>query len=263
MAAPYIPLYIDDLDAAIAHLSLVEEAIYMRLMKMAWRSINCSIVDDIDFISRKIRAEKRDIETILNEFFILKNGKWIQKRLKHEFDKYKNKISERKKAGKIGGLNNSLKNNNKKLDFATAKSSKPEPEPEPNIKTKAKRILLSRFEDLGLEEIPIGWLEFAIGEGLSNSQAKRQFEMFGDVWRGKGEAKKDWLATWRNRIRSQIDKYGLKPEGKPSKSITSLDEIRTALTRVDKGQAWRFEWFNMTEVQARQLIAPPKLEAVR
>lgn len=141
MSAPYIPLFIDDFDAATAHLSVAEEGTYMRLMKLAWRSASCSIVDDIDFIARKTRAPKAMILTILNEFFTLRNGVWTQKRLKKEFDEVRKKISARKKAGKMGGLAKSQKNQDKMSSNATSLLKHPEPEPEPEPKLESTTIV--------------------------------------------------------------------------------------------------------------------------
>jgi uncharacterized protein YdaU (DUF1376 family) len=131
MSVPYIPLFIDDFDAATAHLSVAEEGTYMRLMKLAWRSVNCSIIDDLDFIARKTRAPKATIQAILKEFFVLKNGVWTQKRLKREFDDIRKKISARKKSGKLGGLAKSQKNKEKTSSNATLLLQHPEPYPEP------------------------------------------------------------------------------------------------------------------------------------
>lgn len=131
MSGPYIPLYIDDFDAATAHLSVAEEGCYMRLMKLCWRSATCTIVDDVDWIARKIRAPKPMIKAILAEFFHLRNGVWTQKRLKREFDEVRKKISARKKAGKLGGLAKQQKTNEKMSSKATLLLKHPEPEPEP------------------------------------------------------------------------------------------------------------------------------------
>lgn len=142
-AAPYIPLWIDDFDAAIAHLTLEEEAVYSRLMRLAWRTIDCVLANDINFIARKIRAEKPLVEAILNEFFTLDDkNRWFQKRLKAEFEGIIQKIEKRKNAGKLGGKAKSLKVNgfsssNATIlpehcqDFASPMLCQPEPEPEP------------------------------------------------------------------------------------------------------------------------------------
>ncbi len=132
MSVPYIPLWIDDLDAAIAHLTLEEEALYMRLLKLAWRTIDCAIANDIDFIARKVRADKNMVAAILKEFFTLDDeNRWFQKRLKAEFDSINTKIEKRKNAGKLGGQAKSRKENGKISSNATILPCQPEPYPEP------------------------------------------------------------------------------------------------------------------------------------
>lgn len=58
--------------------------------------------------------------------------------------------------------------------------------------------------------------DFARAEGLSDRQIARLSAEFADYWRaipGQKGVKLDWLATWRNNIRSKIDR-GLRPEGR-------------------------------------------------
>lgn len=132
MTGPYIPLFIDDFDAATAHLTLAEEGCYMRLMKLAWRSASCTIVDDIDWIARKIRAPKNTIKAILVEFFTLKNGLWTQKRLKREHDEVRKRILARKKAGKLGGLAKQQNSQEKNSSKASLLLKHPYPYPYPS-----------------------------------------------------------------------------------------------------------------------------------
>lgn len=135
MSAPYIPLYIDDFDGATAHLSLEEEGAYMRLIKLAWRTPGCSIVNDDAWIARKIRMTPDAFESIgrpiLKEFFKLSRGRWVQVRLKKEFDKLADMKRERSEAGKRGGVAKALKNKGIDPSKATALNKQPEPEPEP------------------------------------------------------------------------------------------------------------------------------------
>ena len=147
MSVPYIPLWIDDLDAAIAHLTLEEEALYMRLLKLTWRTIDCAIINDIDFIARKVRADKNMVLAILKEFFTLDNeNRWFQKRLKSEFDAINEKIEKRKSAGKLGGQAKARKENEKTSSNATILPCQPEPKPEPKPDVLDKDKPLSKTE---------------------------------------------------------------------------------------------------------------------
>lgn len=72
------------------------------------------------------------------------------------------------------------------------------PETKPEKKAKTKRAT----------QIPETWLpsdstrSWAAGEGFTDDQVNSQILRFVDYWRGKGETRKDWDATFRNWMRN-------------------------------------------------------------
>ena len=111
---PSMPLFVDDYEAATAHLTLEEDGAYMRLLRLCWRSPGCSLPDDLDWICRRLRVHeeqtKKLVANLIAEFFFARSGRIYQKRLKKEFD-YVTRISEaRRKAGKRGARAKQLKN---------------------------------------------------------------------------------------------------------------------------------------------------------
>lgn len=139
MSAPYLPLYIDDYEAATAHLTLIEDGIYMRLLRLCWRTPGCSVPDDEAWIFRRLRAhsdEERDaVRAIVDEFFERKSGRIFQPRLMREFDKLDETYRKRSEAGKKGGRQKVSENKRKEqkagLSNDKAGPKQPEPEPEP------------------------------------------------------------------------------------------------------------------------------------
>lgn len=131
MRAPYIPFYVDDFDGATAHLSPAEEGIYMRLIKLAWRSPGCGFANDLALIARKCRVTVVEVEPVLNEFFKLSRGRWFQPRLKREHDKLANTKRELSEAGRRGGFSKALKQKGKNSGQATNFLKQPEPEAKP------------------------------------------------------------------------------------------------------------------------------------
>lgn len=105
---PYIPLYVDDYDAHTAHLSLEEDGIYNRLMRLCWRTPGCSLPDEPAWIMRKARITADQYERvaapIIDEFFSRKNGRIYQARLSEEYAIITAKRAARQNAGKTGGL---------------------------------------------------------------------------------------------------------------------------------------------------------------
>lgn len=139
MTHPYMPLYVDDYEAATAHLTAEEDGVYSRLMRLCWRTPGCSLPNDPAWIARKIRLSVSDYERVarpvIEEFFKIVRGRLVQKRLKEEYDTISRKKSARVKAGKKGGDAKALKSLDKTPSNATDLPSDtrafPEPTPEP------------------------------------------------------------------------------------------------------------------------------------
>ena len=124
MSLPYFPMYPSDYEAKTSHLTIAEDGAYFRLLRLCWMTTGCSLPDDDAWIMRRARApsddEKQAIRTILDEFFTLKNGRWINERLVSEFKEAESKHLKRKKAGRKGGSAKSLKSNDNEPSNATA-----------------------------------------------------------------------------------------------------------------------------------------------
>ena len=110
---PHMPLFVDDFEAATAHLTLEEDGAYNRLLRLCWRSPECAVPNDPAWITRRLRINAdtfdRVIVPLLAEFFTLERGKWHQKRQRQEWSRVQEMTQRRKTAGKLGGLAKSLK----------------------------------------------------------------------------------------------------------------------------------------------------------
>lgn len=84
-----------------AHLTLEEEAIYLRLINFYYDSERAFLLDDIDLILRKCRISSKELAlSVLNEFFILEDGAFHHIRCEKEIAKYHAKCQQASKAGK-------------------------------------------------------------------------------------------------------------------------------------------------------------------
>jgi len=114
---PYIPFFIDDYEGATAHLTVDEDGVYFRLIRLCWRTPGCSIPNDPTWIKRQMRVTDKQykdiVAPIIKEFFKVKKGRVLQKRLQKEFAKAKLQLDARKKAGKKGGEAKALKDKEK------------------------------------------------------------------------------------------------------------------------------------------------------
>lgn len=111
---PYMPMFVDDYEAATAHLTLVEDGAYNRLLRLCWRTPGCSIPSDPAWIARKMRVDQAAYEAvvapIIAEFFDVRGGRVSQKRLSSEFARSSALSNARKTAGKKGGIAKAMKN---------------------------------------------------------------------------------------------------------------------------------------------------------
>lgn len=233
---PYIPLYVDDYDAATAHLTIEEDGAYSRLLRLCWRTPGCSLPNDPVWIGRKIRLSAEEFERIarpvLDEFFTLSRGRLIQKRLRDEYDDISRKKTARKNAGKKGGAAKALKtkenapSNASDLPSDTRAFPYPEPNPEPEEATAS--LPPSAGAEAGLDEpvrgkvsrrrpetaIPVGYPDAAaVADGQAriraagaNLDAAVQAERFRNHAEQNDRRARDWAAAWRNWIIGAIDK---------------------------------------------------------
>ncbi len=134
---PYIPLYVDDFEAATAHLTPAEDGIYNRLLRLCWRTPGCSVPDDDAWIARKIRLSTKEYDAlarpVIDEFFTRSRGRLFQKRLRDEYESITAKKEVRKNAGKSGGLAKARKTKENTSSNATVLPAyaRAFPEPEP------------------------------------------------------------------------------------------------------------------------------------
>jgi uncharacterized protein YdaU (DUF1376 family) len=84
-----------------AHLTLEEEAVYLRLINFYYDSERAFLQEDIDLILRKCRISSKDLAvSVLNEFFLLEDGAFHHIRCEKEIAKYHAKCQQASKAGK-------------------------------------------------------------------------------------------------------------------------------------------------------------------
>jgi uncharacterized protein YdaU (DUF1376 family) len=87
---PALPLFTDAYLADTEHLSDAEHGIYLKLLMVMWRSPNCRIPNDDDWIARRMRRTAAEVvktvRPIISEFCQC-DGNWItQKRLLKELE---------------------------------------------------------------------------------------------------------------------------------------------------------------------------------
>lgn len=87
---PALPLWTDAYLADTTHLTDAEHGLYLQLLIHAWRSPECRLPNNDEWIARKLRKSvedvRREVRPIIKEFFE-STGNWlVQKRLKKEWN---------------------------------------------------------------------------------------------------------------------------------------------------------------------------------
>lgn len=135
---PVLPLWVTKYEGNTAHLSMEEDGAYMRLLRLCWRTPGCTIPSDPSWIMRHMRADEagyqRAIKPILDEFFVLSQGRWQNQKLLEVYHETDAKTKRRQVAGQKGGKAKALKTANKQPSNATVLldqcSGKPKPKPQ-------------------------------------------------------------------------------------------------------------------------------------
>lgn len=89
---PAFPLWTDAYLGDTTHLTTIEHGAYLLLLIVAWRSKDGALPDDENMLARytKLRLNHwKKMRPILEPFFVVKDGKWIQLRLKDELESVK------------------------------------------------------------------------------------------------------------------------------------------------------------------------------
>ena len=224
---PSMPLYVDAFEADTAHLTLEEDGAYNRLLRLCWRSPECSVPDEREWIQRRLRVDAetydRVVAPLLAEFFTRDQGRIWQKRQRQEYGYVTTVVERRREAGRKGGKAKALKRSD--IDPSTARrlleandkqtdgkplAPTPTPTPTPTLEKEAPSgASKKRAARLSPDwRLPKDWGDWASEQGLDEVGIRREADRFRDYWiakAGKDGAKLDWMAVWRNWIRKAIE----------------------------------------------------------
>jgi len=207
MSEPYFPLYVGDYLRDTGYLTLEQHGAYLMLLMRLWSAGGALPADEgkLARIAGVSVKKWRPIWADLAEFFELENGDITHKRISAELEKAGALRAKRAAAGARGGAAKVLKSKEPEQANATARQKQFIPdqevrkeEPYGSSKKRACRIPDDFAPDL----------EWAVAKGLSLPQAMAESAKFRDYWAGKGAnaTKTDWPATWRNWVRSAVEK---------------------------------------------------------
>ena len=95
---PHLPLWTDAYMADTLHLTHEEHGLYLMLLMTIWRSPDCKIPNDLEWVKRRLRATDQQMENLvknlLDEFFTTTGNHITQKRLKEEYEYVRKKAKK-------------------------------------------------------------------------------------------------------------------------------------------------------------------------
>jgi len=142
---PFMPLYVSDYDAATTYLSLEEDGLYGRILRMMWATPNCSLPDDKDWLIKRLRITEQQYADVFlfikKEYFKVSRGRIYQKRLQSEYVKANGIVKARSDAGKKGGRPKSLKIKEKDKSKGSVLSKQTESKPKASTVTSTVTVI--------------------------------------------------------------------------------------------------------------------------
>ena len=119
----YYKFNIADWNLHTSHLSLEEEAVYFKLINFYYDS-EAPIPKETQTVIRRLRlgSHSETVRLLLEEFFVLEEAGWVNKRCDEEIKKYHQKADRNKTVGKLGGRPkkiNELEDNPKKTQMVS------------------------------------------------------------------------------------------------------------------------------------------------
>jgi len=198
----YYQFNIGDYASHTRHLSLIEDAIYRRLLDVYYlheRPFNSGIAG----VARQINAKEYETEVkiVLEEFFQLTENGWINLRADKEIEHFHSKIEQASNAGRASAQ---ARLNKRTTDVATDVQPTNNQEPITNNHkplTKVERA--TRLQDNWQPSDDM--IQFCLQE-RPDLDWKFISDGFRDYWisqAGTKGRKTDWSATWRNWVRNQ------------------------------------------------------------
>lgn len=218
----YYSFHIGDYVAHTKHLTLIEDLVYRRMLDLYYMSEKPLPLEP-EKVARLIcmRDHVQEVSDVLSEFFLRSEEGYTNSRCSTEIATYQARIEHSRAAGKLGGRPRknpevSLGLSDEKgvvIPVETQGKGNQEPgtinqEPLTINPDESKPTASSRGTRLANDwTLPRIWGEWAVKErtDLTRKDILALADEFKDYWIGVPGArglKRDWFATWRNKIRN-------------------------------------------------------------
>jgi len=205
----YYSFHIGDYRAATAHLTNEEDLAYRRLLDWYYDNESFISLSETDHIARRIRVDVKVMERVLLDMFTLdEHGKYRNARADSEISAYHEKLQQASNAGKASAKRRfNARSTPVQLAISDGTTGvQPTKNQEPLTINQEPLLKKQRGSRLPQDFLfPKEWADFC-HEQRPDLNIQKTFDSFKDYWvskPGAGGVKLDWLATWRNWVRTQ------------------------------------------------------------
>jgi len=199
----WMPLHIADYLSDTGHLSAAEHGAYLLMIMHYWQ--NGRLPESERLIARIAKMDAGQWGESRDVLAMLFSDGWRHKRIDAELAKADEIIGKRRAAAdarhsKDKADASAVQVHSTSSDTGALPSTKNQEKEEANASSKKRACRIP--DDFAPD------LEWAAAQGMSLSQAQAESAKFRDYWAGKGAnaTKTDWPATWRNWVRSAVEK---------------------------------------------------------
>lgn len=228
----YYYFHISDYLSHTRHLTPIEDIAFRRMLDQYYLHENPLSSDPVKLArSISMADHSTDVERIVNEFFTMTEGGWINKRADAEIFHYHSKNKQQSEAGKKSAESRKSKKQGVTNGFSTGVPTDVQPtnnqEPITNSVIKGKKASQLPADFQPNED----HVSFA---GFHQLSISLEFTKFSDYCLANGKTYKDWNAALRTWLRNAVDfSKKNKPAGyadKVSNAMATLTGGRNAIT---------------------------------
>ena len=233
----HYPHHIGDYVKATVHLTNDEDLCYRRLIEMYYDTEK-PIPKETQSVARRLRMGSEVVENVLKEFFVCRADGWHQLRCDLEIREYHARADRNRANGKQGGRPKKTQS----VILGSPEVSQNNLNQNQNQNQNQNHVLKDKSPSgsrLTVESLPEDWRDFCQQERTDLNPAS-VFDQFKDYWTalpGAKGRKADWLATWRNWVRSQKKINGAYPVANKALALEARNRevVEQALREVGHG----------------------------
>jgi len=217
----YYEHHLGDYAEATAHLSFLEDAAYSRLIRKYYASekpIPADIAAAQRLVGARSKEERAAVETVLNEFFVLRDDGWHQDRCDAEIARYQDKQDKAKRSANARWNKpdahternaNAMRTHSEGNALQTPDTKHQSPDTKQRIEEKEPRA--SRSTSPRKSPIPDGFevservAQWAVSKG--HVRLADRLEHFRSACKAKGYTYADWDEAFMTAIRDDWAKF--------------------------------------------------------